>query len=406
MPQLTEVKIKNIKPSGKIERFHDKSGLYLEISKAGGRHWRWKYKFDGKEKRLSLGAWPDVSLKDARDLRDASRKMLREGTDPGQAKRLARAEGNGSGSEGAVTFKAVALEYVANQRNVWAESHTVTVEGRLRLDVYPHIGDRPIADIGPMDVLALLRRIEERRAFETASRVLAFCSQIFRYGVATGAVPSDPCRDLRGALVPFSKGQHAALTKPKEVGALMLAIDDYRGSAVVRAALAFSALVFCRPGEIRQAEWCEIDFAGPEWTVPAAKMKTRVEHRVPLSRQAVEVLRVLQPLTGSGKFVFPGPRGKDRPLSENGVNTAIRIIGYGKDQMTAHGFRAMASTLLNELGHRPDVIEAQLAHKGADKIRSVYNRAQYMDERRQLMQAWADYLDALKDAALDGLSGS
>ncbi|WP_211922443.1 tyrosine-type recombinase/integrase [Solidesulfovibrio aerotolerans] len=400
MPLLTEIKIKTIKPSGKIERFHDSQGLYLELSAAGGKHWRWKYKFDGKEKRLSLGAWPDVSLKDARVLRDASRKMLREGADPGQAKKQARADGDGAGSEGAVTFKAVALEYVANQRNVWAESYTITVEGRLRLDVYPHIGERPIAEIGPMDVLSLLRRIEERRAFETASRVLAFCSQIFRYGVATGVVASDPCRDLRGALVPFSKGQHAALTKPKEVGALMLAIDDYKGSAVVRAALAFSALVFCRPGEIRHAEWEEIDFEASEWTIPAPKMKTRVEHRVPLSGQAVGVLRGLQPLTGGGKFVFPGPRGKDRPLSENGVNTALRIMGYGKDQMTAHGFRAMASTLLNELGHRPDVIEAQLAHKGADKIRAVYNRAQYMAERRELMQTWADYLDTLKASAV------
>lgn len=402
MPQLTEVKLRALKPNGKIERFHDEKGLYLEISKAGGKYWRWKYKFDGKEKRLSLGAWPDVTLKQARDLRESYRKLLGEGSDPGEYKKQARAADSGDDT---TTFRSVAEEFVENQRNVWAESHTVTVEGRLRLDVYPHIGGQPIAEIGPRDVLALLRKIEDRRAFETASRVLGICSLIFRYGVAIGVVDSDPCRDLRGALVPYQKGQHAALTKPKEVGTLMLAIDDYKGSGVVRAALAFSALTFCRPGEVRHAEWSEIDFEKAEWTIPAEKMKMRVEHRVPLSRQAVDILRTIQPLTGQGTYVFPGPRN-GRPLSENGVNMAIRCMGYGKDQMTAHGFRAMASTLLNEIGHRPDVIEAQLAHKGADKIRAVYNRAQYMEERRQLMQAWADYLDELRVSALNGSPGS
>ena len=397
MPQLTEVKIKNIKPSGKIERFHDGGGLYLELSAAGGKHWRWRYKFDGKEKRMSFGSWKDVSLKEAREKRDACRKILKEGVDPGTEKRQARAA---QSAHGGATFRAVAEEWVKNQRNVWVDTHAKTVEERLTANVYPYIGDRPIADIAPQDVLPLLRKIEERRAFEVANRVLGICSLIFRYGVAIGVVASDPCRDLRGALVPHQKGQFAALTKPQDVGVLMLSIDDYKGSGVVRAALKFSALTFCRPGEIRQAEWGEIDFEREEWTIPAAKMKVRVEHRVPLSRQAVEVLKELQPLTGVGKYVFPGPRGKDKPLSENAINTSIRIMGYGKDQMTAHGFRAMASTLLNETGHPGDVIEAQLAHKGADKIRAIYNRAQYMDERRKLMQSWADYLDQLRASAL------
>lgn len=356
----------------------------------------------GEGKRLPFGAWSDVSLQQAREKRDACRKSLREGADPGLGKKRDKE----ASADGVVTFKVVAEEFVANQRNVWAESHTVTVEGRLRLDVYPHIGGQPIAGIGPRDVLALLRKIEDRRAFETASRVLGICSTVFRYGVAIGVVDSDPCRDLRGALVPYSKGQHAALTKPKEAGALMLAIDDYKGSGVVRAALMFSALTFCRPGEIRHAEWCEVDFEAGLWTIPEEKMKMRVEHRVPLSHQAVEVLRGIQPFTGTGRYVFPSPRGKNRPLSENGVNTAIRNMGYGKDQMTAHGFRAMASTLLNELGHQPDVIEAQLAHKGADKIRAIYNRAQYMEARKKLMQAWADYLDEIKASALNGSPGS
>lgn len=397
MPQLTEAKLRSIKKSGKIERFHDSGGLYLELSVAGGKHWRWKYAFGGKEKRLSFGAWPDVSLKDAREKRDACRKILKEGIDPKKGMGLPKASRE---REGAAAFRTVAEEWVKNQKNVWVDTHAETVESRLASNVYPYIGDSPIAEVTPQDVLALLRKIEERGAYEVAKRVLGICSLVFRYGVAIGAVGSDPCRDLRGALVPRQKGQFAALTKPKDVGALLLGIDEYKGSGVVRAALKYSALTFCRPGEIRKAEWAEIDFEAKEWTIPAAKMKVRVEHRVPLSQQALEVLEGLHPLTGSGKYLFPGPRGKDKPLSENAINVAIRIMGYRKDQMTAHGFRAMASTLLNEAGHDPDVIEAQLAHTGADKIRAIYNRAQYMKKRRQLMQDWADYLDELRSSAL------
>jgi integrase len=396
LPQLTEVKLRAIRQSGKIERFHDGGGLYLELSAAGGKYWRWKYKFEGKEKRLSFGAWPDVSLKDAREKRDTCRKLLKGGTDPGQEKGHSQSHCPGP----VATFKTVAEEWVRNQKNVWVDTHAETVESRLASNVYPYIGDSPIAGIAPQDILALLRKIEERGAYEVAKRVLGICSLVFRYGVAIGAVGSDPCRDLRGALIPRQKGQFAALTKPKDVGILLLAIDEYKGSGVVRAALKFSALTFCRPGEIRKAEWAEIDFEAKEWTIPAARMKVRVEHRVPLSQQALEVLEGLRPLTGSGKYLFPGPRGKDKPLSENAINVAIRIMGYGKDQMTAHGFRAMASTLLNEGGHDPDVIEAQLAHTGADKIRAIYNRAQYMEKRRILMQAWADYLDELRSSAL------
>ncbi len=397
MPQLTETKLRSIKKSGRIERFHDSGGLYLELSAAGGKHWRWKYTWEGKEKRLSFGAWPGVTLKDAREKRDACRKALKEGADPGKTKGPPKP---GQGTGGAATFRAVAEEWVRNQKNVWVDTHAETVESRLESNVYPYIGDSHIAGITPQDVLALLRKIEERGAYEVAKRVLGICSLVFRYGVAIGAVGSDPCRDLRGALVPRQKGQFAALTKPKDVGILLLAIDEYKGSGVVRAALKFSALTFCRPGEIRKAEWAEIDFETKEWTIPAAKMKVRVEHRVPLSQQALEVLEGLRPLTGAGKYLFPGPRGKDKPLSENAISVAIRIMGYGKDQMTAHGFRSMASTLLNEAGHDPDVIEAQLAHTGADKIRAIYNRAQYMAKRRLLMQAWADYLDELRSSAL------
>ncbi|MDL2267515.1 tyrosine-type recombinase/integrase [Desulfovibrio sp. OttesenSCG-928-G15] len=398
--KLTDIKIKNLKPADKPQRHYDGGGLYLEVSPAGSKMWRMKYRIGGKEKRMAFGVWPAVSLKEARNKRDEAKRQLSEQRDPAIEKKRVKV------FEDAPTFKEIADQYVEKQRDIWAKSHTRTVEGRLRLDVFPAFGAFPIAAIGPQDIIAMLRKIEDRRAFETASRVLGFCNSIFGYAVVLGAVQHNPCRDLRAALKPFVRGQFAAITDPIKVGALMSAIDDYKGSAVVRAALAYSALTFCRPGEIRHAEWEEIDFKNSLWTVPAEKMKGRIEHKVPLSRQALTVLKDIYPLTGKGRYVFPSPRGRNRPLSENGVLTALRNMGYSKEEMTAHGFRSMASSLLNELGHKPDVIEAQLAHKGYDKIRAVYNRAEYMQERRQLMQAWADYLDELRAAASGGASGS
>ncbi len=401
MPQLTEVKLRAIKPSGKIERFHDGQGLYLELSAAGGKHWRWKYSFDGKEKRLTFGAWPDVSLKDAREKRDDARKVLRSGVDPGNQTRkkiLAHTQGR--------TFENIAREWVATRTEVWAQRHTETVVDRLVANVYPAIGAMPVADVGPVNILLLVKDIEARGSLEVAKRVLGICSQIFRYAVALQLVPSDPCRDLGGALAPRVKSHFAALTTGTDAGELMRRIGEYQGTAVVRAALVFSALTFCRPGPIRHAEWSEIDFSGRQWIIPAAKMKLTKEmklhkdpHIVPLATQAMDLLSKVQHFTGRGKYIFPNPRNKDLPMSENAVNVAIRRMGYGKEQMTAHGFRSMASSLLNEAGHRQDVIEAQLAHTSADKIRAIYNRAQYMEERRTLMQSWADMLDAFKAAA-------
>jgi integrase len=393
MPRLTEVQLRAIKPTGEIKRYHDEHGLYLEVSKAGGKYWRRCYQFDGKEKRLSLGAWPEVSLKEAREKSDEARRLLKSGADPSVAKKMSVLRPEGP------TFREVADEWRANRGNVWAATHAATVESRLRLFVYPEFGDQSIREIAPTDVLAMLRKIETRQALETASRTLGICSMVFRYGVGIGAVSSDPCRDLRGVLVPHKSKPFAALTRPKDVGVLMLAIDGYMGSAVVHAALLFSALVFCRPGEVRHAEWREIDIDAKEWIIPGEKMKGGREHRVPLSRQALDVLLGIREITGDGKYVFPSQRGASRPLSENGVRVALRTMGYDNTQMTPHGFRAMASTLLNELGCRADVIEAQLAHKSSDKIRAIYNRAQYMEERRQLMQQWADYLDSLRSLA-------
>ncbi|MDY0258467.1 MAG: tyrosine-type recombinase/integrase [Desulfovibrio sp.] len=393
MPPLTEIKLRAIKPGEKVQRYYDTLGMYLEVTPSGGKYWRLKYRIDGKEKRAALGVWPEVSLKQARDKRDDLRKLIASGNAPSSAP----AHNPGCQTEGTQKkFKDVAEAWRMNMGNVWADSHAITVQRRLELDAYPALGDADIAQIAPQDVLAMLRKIEERKAYETAQRVLGICSQVFRYGVAIGAVTSDPCRDLRGALVPHATQSLAAITAPKEVGALMLGIDDYKGSAIVRAALKLSALTFARPGEIRHAEWGEIDFEEREWRIPAEKMKARREHRIPLSRQALEVLEGLRPLTGHGRYVFPGPR-KWRPLSENGVTSALRRMGYTSEEMTAHGFRSMASTLLNELGEfRADVIEAQLAHKNGDSVRAIYNRAAYMDERRAMMQKWADYLDGLR----------
>jgi len=384
---LTELKVKSIKPKGRIERFNDGNGLYLEVSKSGSKRWYWRYSSFGKENRLSLGAWPSTSIREAREQCERLRGLLRDGFNPAQHKKHA--------DKKPITFGDVVAELIENQRNISEEDTIKTIQSRLALDVLPVIGDAPIKSIKPTDVLAILRRIEQRKAFETARRVMGICSQVFRYAVAIGAAESDPCRDLRGALVPYAKGKFAALTKPAEVGGLMRAIEDYKGSEVVRSALKFAALTFCRPGEVRHAEWDEIDIEKSEWVIPEHKMKMRVEHTVPMSRQAAKVLERLRPFTGRGLYIFPSPRKGDRPLSNNAMNAALRCMGYTGQQMTAHGFRAMASTLLNELGHRPDVIETQLAHKGADKIRAIYNRAQYMEERRQLMQAWANYLDEL-----------
>lgn len=401
MPPLTELKLKSIKTSGKIERFYDDRGLYLELSRAGGKLWRWKYRFDGKEKRLSLGAWPDVSLKEAREKRDRARLTLQGGVDPGVGNRRKAAPL----SEGP-TFESVAREWTTGRIEVWSQRHTETVIDRLVANVYPEIGHIAIASVEPTDVLRLVKKIENRGAGEVAKRVLGICSQIFRYAVASQLVPSDPCRDLAGALAPRLKRNFAALTTPHEAGELMRRIDDYEGTMVVRTALIFSALTFCRPGTIRHAEWSEIDYERHQWVIPAAKMKLAKEmklrkepHIVPLARQAVDILSKINHFTGRGRYIFPNPRNKNLPMSENAINVAIRRMGYSKEQMTAHGFRSMASTLLNEAGYRHDVIEAQLAHTSADKIRAIYNRAQYMDERRQLMQAWADLLYSLRAEA-------
>ena len=386
---LTDTAIKALRPKEKSFRTFDGGGLYIDVTPAGSKIWRVKYRYRGKEKLLTLGHYPQLSLKDARAGLASAKAALDSGIDPSQAKRHTPTPEDAGGM-----FEAVAREWITRQAPRWSEEHKNTVARRLELYVYPHIGAMPVADITPPDVLRFLRMLEGREKNETASRVLGICSQVFRYAVACALCPSDPCRDLRGALTAHVETPRAALTDPHDVAGLMASIHTYQGHRITRLAMLWSAYTFCRPGEVRRAEWSEIDWEKQEWRIPPEKMKMRLEHRVPLARQCVEILEELREKKLSGVWLFPSPR-PSRPLSENGVLSALRRMGYEKHEMSAHGFRAMASTLLNEMGYRPDIIERQLAHGDTDKVRAVYNRAAYMDERRAMMQAWADYLDGL-----------
>ena len=392
--RLTDVAIRRAQPSKKSRKMFDGRGLYLEVSPRGGKWWRLKYRFEGKDKRISLGVYPDVSLKEARQRCEDDRRLLAGGVDPSahrQALKAAKAQRDSN------TFEAVAREWFTKQAPSWAPSHSSLIMSRLQRNIFPWLGGKPIADINASQLLEVVLRIEQRGVLETAHRVLQNCGQVFRYAVATGRAERDLSADLRGALSPVKKKHFAALTDPKKVGPLLRVLDSYEGSLIVRCALRLAPLVFVRPGELRRAEWSDIDLEAAEWRFTVTKTET--SHLVPLSRQAVEVLRELYPLTGHGRFVFPSgrtPRG-DRPMSENAVLAALRRLGIGKEEMSGHGFRAMARTLLDEvLGFRPDYIEHQLAHVVRDPLGRAYNRTAHLPERRKMMQAWADYLDELK----------
>jgi integrase len=382
---LTDTKIKNAKPAARPFKLFDAQGLYLIVTPQGGNWWRLKYYHGGKEKLLALGTYPEVSLKDARERRDDARRQLAAEVDPNAERKAAKQLLEDS-------FEQVAREWFQKFGSTWVEEHAEVVMRRLEKNIFPWLGPRPIREITPPELLTALRRIESRGALEVAHRIKQTCGQIFRYGIATGRATRDPSADLRGALPPAIEQHHAALTDPKEVAALMRAISGYQGSFVVKCALRFSALTFARPGEIRKATWSEIDLDNAIWRIPAERMKMRREHLVPLSRQAVEVLRELHPLTGRGTFVFPG-RTSDRPMSENAICAALRYLGYEQGKATAHGFRTTASTLLHEMGWQSDVIERQLAHVEQNSIKGAYNRAEHLPQRTKMMQGWADYLD-------------
>lgn len=393
---LTDTAVRKAKPNPKPYKLADERGMYLEVMPNGSKYWRMKYRHSGKEKRLALGVYPDVSLADARDRRDQARKQLANGVDPGAAKQAAKRTAKAETQD---SFEALAREWFAKYSPSWAAGHSEKIIRRFERDIFPWIGSRPIAQITAPDLLAVLRRIESRGAIDTAHRAHQNCGQVFRYAVATGRAERDPSGDLRGALSPSRKRHHASITDSKEIGALMRAIDSYQGSFVTKCALRLAPRLFVRPGELRKAEWSEFDLDNSEWRIPAEKMKMRVPHIVPLSAQALAVLRELYALTGDGQYAFPGARSSTRPMSENTVNGALRRLGYGKEDLTGHGFRSMASTLLNEQGWHRDAIERQLAHAERDSVRAAYNYAEHLPERRKMMQHWADYLDALASGA-------
>ena len=390
---LTDKAVKGAKPTEKQYKLPDGKGLFLLVLPTGGKYWHFRSKVGGKEKLISFGTYPEVTLAEAREKRDTARKQLANGIDPGEVRKAQKAA---KLEEGTNTFEAVAREWHQKFKAKWSVNHAKAIFTRLEQDVFPFIGVRPIAEIKAPDLLAVLRRIEPR-TLEGAHRVKTACSQIFRYAIATGRAERDPVPDLRGALLPVKNNHMAAPTEPKEVAPLLRSIDGFNGSFVVKCAMQLAPLLFVRPGELRHAEWAEIDLDVAEWRIPGAKMKMGIDHLVPLSVQAIEILKALHPLTGSGMYVFPCNRSPLRCMSENSVNAGLRRLGYEKTEITGHGFRAMARTILDEiLGFRPDIIEHQLAHAVKDPLGRAYNRTSHLVERRQMMQVWADYLDGLK----------
>lgn len=394
---LSDTAIRNLKVPSKPTKISDDRGLFLLLTPSGGKLWRFKYRFDRKEKLLALGRYPDVSLAKARERREDARRLLADGIDPNAHRKIhkeARAESLRN------TFEAVAREWYSRELPVWAPAQAKKMTGILEKDLFPWLGSKAITEIKAPELLGVLRRIEQRGAAEVARRALQCCGQIFRYAIATGRASVDVTPNLKGALSKSKTRHHPAITEPSKVGELMRAIEGYSGTFVVRCALKLGALTFVRPGELRKAEWSEIDLKLGEWSIPAERMKMKEPHLVPLARQALTVLCELHPLTGHGRYVFPGERSHDRPMSENSVNAALRRLGYSTDEMTGHGFRAMARTLLDEvLGVRPDLIEHQLAHAVKDPNGRAYNRTAHLGARKEMMQRWADYLDELRDGA-------
>src|ERR1700736_834600 len=395
MPTLTESTIRAAKPAEKPYKLYDERGLFMLVTPAGGRLWRFKYRRAGVEKLLTLGAYPDVSLKRAREKRDDARRNVADGIDPGVKRRAERdAQTN--------TFAAVADEWLLTKKNSLTPATWARDRRQIFKWVVPYLGNKPIGSIEAPELLEVLKRIEAKGVIDTAHRTREVCGRLFRYAIATGRAKRDIAADLRGALAPRTTTHHAAITDPVKVGALLRAIDGYEGQPTTATALKLAPYVFVRPTELRAAEWSEfsLDTEQPEWRIPAERMKMREAHIVPLARQSVNILRGLQPITGRQRYLFPAIGGGGRPLSENTLNGAIRRLGYSGEEMTSHGFRSMASTLLNEQGVHPDLIELQLAHAERNTVRAAYNRAQRLAERRQMMQEWADHLDKLRANAI------
>jgi len=395
---LTDIAIKNAKPGAKATRLSDGDGLYLVIAPNGSKPsklWRLRFTFQGKEGMISLGKYPAVGLKDARERRDAAQKQLVNGINPSEA----RKEQKAGVLQESLTFETVAREWHSEANAPHTGGHQARVIRDLERDVFPLLGAKPVASVSPHEILATVKKIVERGAPESARRILQNIGAVYRYAVLNLICPHDPSSVLRGAIPPPKSRHYATLTDTRDVAGLLRAIDTYRGSQLTKAALMLLAYTFVRPGEIRHAEWAEIDLEAREWRIPAGKTKMNALHIVPLAKQALDILDAIRPWTGHGKYVFPSVRSQDRAMSSNTLNAALRRLGYTKDEICSHGFRAMASTMLNELGYNKDWIERQLAHGERDKIRASYNHAEYLAERRKMLDFWADHLDGLKAGA-------
>ncbi|MFC6672532.1 tyrosine-type recombinase/integrase [Marinobacterium aestuariivivens] len=395
---LNDRQVKAAKPREKPYKLSDEKSMYLEIFPNGSKYWRMKFRFNGKENRLSFGVYPDVSLKQARDARDEARQLLAQGIDPSTHK---KAQKLASRTAAANSLEVVAREWFDVRMKDKSESHRSRSLRALEMYLFPSLGRRPLAEITPVELLSVLRKVEQTGKLETARRVKQTAGQVFRFAISTGRAERDPTADLKDALRTPEKRHFAAITKPAEVGRLMVAIDEYTGTPVVIAALKCSAYWFCRPGELRHLEWEQINW--DEQRIEITAEKTKQEHIIPLCRQSIDILQSLELLTGRSRFVFPSARGFSRPMSENAVRIALRSMGYDRDTMTAHGFRVIARTLLDEvLDYRIEWIEQQLAHTVKDANGRAYNRTKHLEQRRKMMQHWADYLDQLKSKSLAG----
>lgn len=395
--KLTDLSIKNAKPREKAYKLTDGGGLYVLVKPQGGKLWRMKYYFGGTERLLALGQYPHLSIAKARRKWEKAKELLAQGIDPNMEKKEIKAIKAVEQAHNLNTFELIAREWFSKFSTGWSTSNKKKVLARLVNDIFPFLGNSPITEIKAPGLLEALRKIENRGAVETAHRALSDCSRIFRYAIATGRAERDPAADLRGAIPPAEKTHFATIIDPKEIRQLLLAIDEYRGRGyVVSYALALVPLLFLRHVELRELEWQEVNFEKEEIRIPAIRMKMNSDHIVPLSRQSMQILKELYPYTCNSKYVFPGFSNKGKPISEGAMRNALRSIGYKSGKMTIHGFRHMASTLLNEMGYNRDWIERQLSHGDRNIIRATYNYAEYLPERRKMMQAWANYLDGLR----------
>ena len=392
---LTDTAIKSAKPRYTDYKLADEKGMYLLVKKSGCKYFRFDYRFAGKRKTLALGVYPETSLKEARDKRDEARKLINGNLDPVEVKKAQKLQLK---AETDNTLRAVAAEWHEKLKSKWSANHADRKWHYLEKDVFPTFGNTPINNISPRELLTLLEKIQARGAIDVAHRIKGLCGEVFRYGIYTDRCDRDPTQDIKGVLIPKRNKHMATITNPKKVGELLRAIDGYDGDITTKFALKLTPYVMLRPGELRSAEWSEIDLAAKQWKIPAEKMKMSRPHIIPLAKQVIEILKKMQPITGNGKYVFPSVRSRSRPMSENTITAALRRMGFSKEEMTAHGFRGMASTLLHENGFKSEIIEIQLAHAERNKVKAAYNHAEYLPERIEMMVWWADYLDELRSA--------